>query len=197
MNHSISTLCGGHRIGARVQRTMDNTVMARILPIDFGLTERAIEEIRVRDERQAHLFARLLMGGCGGLWLLATVLIYAYSARRAPLLGLVMAPLLGGLGAAIGGLPIAILSAIVSWLAYPKHPLAGALERYEAATAGIRVCDVCRLACGDSTPKEGVAYCGRCGAWICPDCRRRYDLRAIAALKRGRAGAAPERAAGD
>ena len=80
-----------------------------------------------------------------------------------------MAPLLGGLGAVIGGLPIAILGAVVSWLAYPRHPQAGALERYEAATAGIRVCDVCRLARGDGTPKEGVAYCGRCGAWICPD----------------------------
>jgi hypothetical protein len=171
--------------------------MPHVLPGDFGLTERAIEEIRARDERQAHLFVRLLLGSCGVLWLVLTALVYTYSARRAPLPGLVMAPLLGGLGAVIGGLPIAILSAIVSWLAYPTHPLAGALERYEAATAGIRVCDVCRLACGDSTPKEGVVYCGRCGAWICPECRRRYDLRAIAALKRGRAGAAPGPAIGD
>jgi hypothetical protein len=176
---------------------MDNTVMVRILPGDFGLTETAIEEIRARDERQALLFARFLLAGCGALWLLLTVLIYTYSARREPLLGLVMAPLLGGLGAVIGGLPIAILGAIVSWLAYPAHPLAGALERYEAATAGIRVCDVCRLARGDSTPKEGVVYCGRCGAWICPACRRRYDLRAIAALKRGGAEAAPGHAARD
>ena len=165
--------------------------MPRILPGDFGLTERAIEEIRARDEGQATLFVRVLLGGCGALWLAFTVFIYAHSARRAPLLGLLVAPLLGGLGAVIGGLPIAIFGAVVSWLAYPKHPQAGALERYEAATASIRVCDVCRLASGDSTPKEGVTYCGRCGAWICPECRRRYDLRAIAALKRGRAGAAP------
>jgi hypothetical protein len=161
--------------------------MAGIPPSEFGLTEAAIEEIRARDESQARLFARLLMGGCGALWLLFSVLIYAHSARRAPLLGLVMAPLLGGLGAAIGGLPIAVVGGIVSWLAYPRHPLTGALERYEAATAGIRVCDVCLLAGGDDTPKEGVAYCGRCGAWICPACRRRYDRRAIAALKRARA----------
>jgi hypothetical protein len=163
--------------------------MSRALPGEFGLTEGAIEEIRARDERQAALFVRFVLGGCGALWLAFTVLIYAYSARRAPLLGLVMAPLLGGLGAVIGGFPVAILGGIVSWLVYPKHPQAGALERYEAATAGIRVCDVCRLAGGDSTPKEGVVYCGRCGAWICPECRRRYDLRAIAALKRRRAGA--------
>jgi len=162
--------------------------MSSILPSDFGLTERAIEEIRARDERQAHLFVRFLLGGCGALWLAFAVLIYARSARTAPLLGLVMAPLLGALGAVIGGLPVAILGGLVSWLAYPKHPQAGALERYEAATAGIRVCDVCRLAQGDSTLKEGVTYCGRCGAWLCPACRRRYDLRAIAALKRVRTG---------
>jgi hypothetical protein len=177
--------------------TLDNTAMPSVLPGDFGLTQGVIEEIRARDEGQANLFVRLLLGGCGALWLAFTVFIYVHSARRAPLLGLLMAPLLGGLGAVIGGLPIAILGAIVSWLAYPKHPQAGALERYEAATAGIRICDVCRLAGGDSTPKEGVTYCGRCGAWICPECRRRYDLRAIAALKRGRAGAAPGHAARD
>lgn len=157
------------------------------LPADFGLTEKTIDEIRARDERQARLFARLLMGGCGALWLALTALVYGYAVRRAPLLGLVMAPLLGGLGAVIGGLPIAILGGIVSWLRYPPHPKAAALERYEAATAGIRPCDVCRLAQGDTTPREGVTYCGRCGAWICPACRGRYDLRAIAALKRGRA----------
>ena len=161
--------------------------MPQVAPSDFGLTEKAIEEIRARDERQARLFARFLMGGCGALWLVFSALIYAHSARRAPLLGLVMAPLLGGLGAAIGGLPIAVLAGVVSWMAYPKHPLAAALESYEAATAGIRACDVCLLALGDGTPKEGVAYCGRCGAFLCPDCRRRYDLRAIAALKRARA----------
>ena len=193
MGWSIGSVVAGWPRGG----TMDNTVMVRVLPSDFGLTERAIEEIRARDERQARLFGRFLLAGCGALWLLLTVLIYTYSARREPLLGLVMAPLLGGLGAAIGSLPMAILGAVVSWLAYPSHPLAGALERYEAATAGIRVCDVCRLASGDSTPKEGVIYCGRCGAWICPACRRRYDLRAIAALRRGRAGAAPEHAARD
>jgi hypothetical protein len=174
--------------------TVDNTAVPHVVPSDYGLTEEAIEEIRARDQRQARLFARLLMVGCGALWLAFSALIYAHSARRAPLLGLVMAPLLGGLGAAIGGLPVAILGGIVSWIAYPKHPLAGALEIYEAATAGIRVCDVCLLALGDDTPKEGVSYCGRCGAWMCPDCRKRYDLRAIAALRRARArgaGAGP------
>jgi len=161
--------------------------MPEILPGEYGLTESTIQEIRARDERQAALFVRFVLGGFGALWLTFTVLIYSYSARRAPLLGLVMAPLLAGLGAVIAGLPIAMLSGLFSWLVYPPHPMSAALARYEAATAGIRPCDVCRLTLGDSTPKEGVSYCGRCGAWICPDCRRRYDLRAIAALKRARA----------
>jgi len=169
--------------------------MPQVLPGEYGLTESTIREIRARDERQAALFVRFVLGGCGALWLAFTVLIYGYSARRAPLLGLVMAPLFAGLGAVIAGLPVAMLGGLVSWLVYPPHPMAAALERYEAATTGIRTCDVCRLSRGDATPKEGVSYCGRCGAWLCPECRRRYDLRAIAALRRGTAGAPGARAA--
>jgi hypothetical protein len=165
-----------------------------IEPRDFGLTERTIDEVHARESRQARLFARLLFGGCSLLGVVLTALIYAYSAGRDPLLGLLVAPLLGLAGAVIGGLPIAVASAVVSWLVFPTHPQARALERYEAARAGIRVCEVCVLARGDDVPKEGVAYCSRCGAWICPECRSRYDLRAIAALKRhgrgGRAGGA-------
>jgi hypothetical protein len=161
--------------------------MPRVNPGEFGLTEAAIEEIRARDQKQADLFIRVVAGSLAALWLAFTVLIYVHSARRAPLFGLVTAPVLAGLGAVIAGLPIALLGGLVSWIVYPPHPKSAALERYEAATAGIRICDVCVLALGDDTPKEGVAYCGRCRAWICPDCRRRYDLRAIAALKRARA----------
>jgi len=157
--------------------------MCGVRPADFGLTESTIEEIRARDEKQARLFVALTRDGCVLLWVVLTVLVYAGSAHRSPLLGLVMAPVLGGLGAVIGGLPIAVVSGVVSWLRHPRHPKAAALERHEAAPAGIRPCDVCRLAQGDSTPREGVTYCGRCGAWICPACRRRYDLRAIAAFK--------------
>ena len=160
--------------------------MSGVRPADFGLTESTIDEIRARDQGQARLFARVLTGGCGVLWLVLTALIYGYAVRRAPFLGLVMAPVLGGIGAVIGAPPIVILGALVSWLVYPRHPKARALERYEAAAARFRPCDVCRLALGDSTPREGVTYCGRCEAWICPACRRRYDRRAIAALKRGR-----------
>ena len=171
--------------------------MPQILPGEYGLTERTIEEIRARDRKQAELFVRFVLGGCGAIWLVFTVLIYAHSAGRATLVGLVMAPLLAGLGAVIAGLPVSMIGGLVSWLVYPPHAMSAALERYEAATAGIRTCDVCRLAHGDSTPKEAVSYCGRCDAWICPECRRRYDLRAIAALKRGTAGAPRAGAARD
>ena len=159
--------------------------MAGVRPEEFGLNESLIEEIRARDQKQAQLFVDLLVRGVGVVFLLLAALIYARSFGRAPWSGLVIAPLLGAFGAAIAGLPIAILSALVSWFLYPRHPMSRVLERYEAATAGVRVCDVCRLARGDETPKQGVAYCGRCGAYLCPDCRERYDLRAIAALKRG------------
>jgi len=169
--------------------------MPEILPGAYGLTERTIREIRARDRRQADLFVRIVTGSLGTLWLTFTVLIYVHAARRAPLLGLVMAPLLAGLGAVIAGLPVAMVGGLLSWLAYPPHPMSAALERYEAATVGIRTCNVCRLARGDSTPKSGVSFCGRCDAWICPECRRRYDRRAIAALKRGAAGTLPQSAA--
>jgi hypothetical protein len=165
--------------------------MPEIPPTEYGLTEGTIREIRARDRRQADLFVRVVVGSLGTLWLAFTVLIYVHAAPHAPLLGLVMAPLLAGLGAVIAGLPIAMVGGLLSWLAYPPHPMSAALERYEAATVGIRTCDVCRLARGDATPKSGVAYCGRCDAWICPECRRRYDRRAIAALKRGSAGTVP------
>lgn len=185
---------GGWRL-ANAPDISDNRRMPRPEPGDFGLTETTIEEIRARDQKQTRLFVDVLLRGCAVVWLVLTVLVYASSARRSPLLGLLVAPLLGGLGAVISGLPMAILSGAVAWLAYPRHPKASALERYEAATVGIHVCDVCRLAQGDSTPREGVIYCGRCGAWVCPACRNRYDLRAIAALKRaaerGTGGAGP------
>ena len=166
--------------------------MARARPEDFGLSEGLIEEIRARDRKQAQLFVDLLVRGMAAAFLLLAVVIYVRSFGRAPLTGLVIAPLLGALGAVIAGLPIAVVSALFSWFLYPRHPMSRALERYQAATAGIRVCDVCRLARGDATPKEGVTYCGHCGAHICPDCRQRYDLRAIAALRRGQGpGGAP------
>jgi len=154
-------------------------------PEDFGLSDELIDEIRARDHKQAQLFVELLVRGVAVVFVLLAVLVYTRSFARAPLTGLVIAPLLAAFGAAIAGLPIAVLSGLFSWFLYPRHPMSPTLERYEAATVGIRVCDVCRLARGDETPKQAVSYCGRCGAYLCPDCRQRYDLRAIAALKRG------------
>lgn len=43
-------------------------------------------------------------------------------------------------------------------------------------------CDVCVLVKGEHTPKR-VSFCGLCGAWLCEECQKRYDLRAIAMIK--------------
>ena len=59
-----------------------------------------------------------------------------------------------------------------------------AAETYDEARGHVRTCDVCVLALGDAGPKADVYFCPSCDAWICEACRRRYDLRAIAALKR-------------
>lgn len=45
------------------------------------------------------------------------------------------------------------------------------------------VCDVCFLLDGDDSWKP-VKYCSLCDSFLCDDCRGRYDLRAIAAVKR-------------
>jgi hypothetical protein len=151
---------------------------------DYGLTEDLVAEIHAREQRQFEVFVRLSGWGCGMVWLALTIVVYARSARSSPLLGLAVAPFLGVLGAAVAALPITLVSGVLSLVACPRHPQAKALERYEAAAAETRPCDVCVLARGDHSPKRHVAYCGVCSAWLCADCRQRYDLRAIAALKR-------------
>lgn len=45
-----------------------------------------------------------------------------------------------------------------------------------------RECDVCVLLHGDRGLKM-VTYCGLCESWLCRRCQKRYDLRAIAAIK--------------
>src|SRR5512137_51779 len=105
------TLTAAPRAGAR-----ENALVPPPQPGDFGLTPAVIDEIRRRGEKQARLFFDLVRWSCGLLWLVLTVSVYAGSAQKAPLLALVMAPLLGGMGAVIAGLPLAIASAVVSWL---------------------------------------------------------------------------------
>jgi len=161
------------------------------------LPDAVIEEIRARDQRQLELFLKLTGGGALVLWVFLSFFVYSHSFGRSPVLGLFVAPLLAVLGAVIGGLPIAFACGIAVLVLYPRHPEAGALERYEAAHSRTRPCDVCVLVRGDHAPRSGVAYCARCDAWLCPDCRGRYDLRAIAALRASRApGGAPARDSG-
>jgi hypothetical protein len=154
---------------------------------EYGLSDEIVDEIRAREKRQFELFLRLTGTGAAVLWMIFTVFVYSHSFGRSPLLGLVAAPLLALVGATVGALPTAIVCGLGVLLLYPRHPKAGDLERYEADTSPVRECDVCVLARGDHRPREGVSYCARCDAWLCPDCRVRYDLRAIAAL-RARAG---------
>jgi hypothetical protein len=150
---------------------------------EYGLSETIVDEIRAREQRQFELFLKMTGACTGVLWLLFTVFVYSHSFRQAPLLGLAAAPLLALVGAVVGALPIAIASALGLLLLYPRHPKTKALQQYEADTTPVRQCDVCILARGDLRLREGVAYCARCDAWICPECRARYDLRAIAALR--------------
>jgi hypothetical protein len=150
---------------------------------EYGLSETIVDEIRAREQRQFELFVKIT-GACSGvLWLVFTVFVYSHSFRQAPLLGLAAAPVLALVGAVVGALPIAIGCGLGVLLLYPRHPKAGALQRYEAETTPMRQCDVCVLARGDRRVREGVSYCARCDAWLCSDCRVRYDLRAIAALR--------------
>jgi hypothetical protein len=139
---------------------------------DHGLSEAIVEEVRAHERRQFELFVRVTGGGVAVVWVVLTFLAYSRSFERTPLLGLVASPLLALLGAAIAALPLAIICGAGVLLLYPRHPRARALEQYGAA-----------IARGDSDVKEGVAYCARCNAWLCPACRSRYDLRAIAALR--------------
>jgi hypothetical protein len=148
-----------------------------------GLSPELVDEIRARDRRQFELFVRITLGGAALLWVVLGLLVYSRSFAQAPLLGLAVAPILAGLGAVIGALPIALVAGAAILVFYPRHPKAAALDRYEAAHARTRPCDVCILVRGDRRPRDDVAYCARCDAWLCPDCRGRYDLRAIAALR--------------
>jgi hypothetical protein len=157
--------------------------MAASRPEEYGLSETIVDEIRAREQRQFELFVKMTGAGSGVAWLLFTVFLYSHSFRQAPLLGLAAAPLLALAGAVVSALPIAIACGLGVLLLYRRHPKARALERYEADTTPVRQCEVCVLARGDLRLREGVVFCARCDAWICPECRVRYDLRAIAALR--------------
>lgn len=150
---------------------------------EYGLSETIVDHIRARERRQFELFVKVTGALSGVLWLLLTAWVYSHSFRQAPLLGLAAAPLLALVGAVVGALPLALVCGLGVLLLHRRHPKAGALERYEADVRDVRECDVCVLARGDHRVKDNVAYCARCDAWLCPDCRHRYDLRAIAALR--------------
>jgi len=150
---------------------------------DHGLSKAIVEEVRAHERRQFELFVRVTGGAVAVVWVILTILVYSRSFERTPILGLVASFLLALLGAVIAAFPLAIVCGAGVLLLCPRHPRAKAVEHYETATAQVRTCDVCVLARRDDGVKEDVSYCARCNAWLCPACRGRYDLRAIAALR--------------
>lgn len=133
----------------------------------------------------------MLAWGSAIIWACWSAGLYLFWLRRGGLGAAALAAALGLLAAAFAALPLSLLAAIASWALAPPHSRARDLERYDAARSHVRPCDVCRLTLGDGRPKAGVSFCPKCEAWVCEGCRRRYDLRALAALKRRVGGPTP------
>lgn len=158
--------------------------MTNALLGQYGLSQELVDEIRAFEARRSRVFRLLMLASCLGIALaLAAGFLSGFAGRFSspgPLAGLLFA---AG-GTALLALPVALVNTAIAWLAAPRHPKAADLDRYLAARADSNVCDVCVLVKGDYGPKPGVAFCGPCAAWICDDCRGRYDLRALAAARR-------------
>jgi hypothetical protein len=152
-------------------------------PRDVGLDADLVREIRSRDATRRKVFARAMASGFGVIWVCWSIGLYVLWLRGGGAAHLALAILLGLIAAALGSIPLSMLTAIASTILLPRHARSGDLDRYDAAVGNVRPCDVCVLAMGDHAPKPRVSFCPRCDAWVCESCRRRYDLRAIAALK--------------
>ena len=128
---------------------------------EYGLSEAVVDEIRARDQRQLELFLKLTGGSAAVLWLFLTVSVYARSFGSAPVLGLLVAPLLALLGAVIGALPIALVCGVGVLVLCPRHPMAGTLERHQAAHSRTRPC-------GRVHPRPGRPRPAAGGRLLCP-----------------------------
>jgi len=185
---SSARASSGADVRSAVERAADHMPEPPAPPLGegHGLPDAVVAEIERRDQRQFELFVRVTGGGALVLWIVLTVYVYAHAFHSAPLLGLVASPVLAVVGTVIGTLPIAVLCGAGVLLLYPAHPQARELEEYRLAHPTTGVCDVCVLVRDDHRPRPGVVYCSRCDAWLCDECRGRYDRRAIAALKAAR-----------
>lgn len=151
---------------------------------EFGLDEAVAEEVRRRDRARRRAFSLILAWGFVTIWACWSVALYLLWLGRGGLGRIALAALLGLVAAGLAALPLSILTALATAVLRPRHARAADLDRYEKQVGNVRPCDVCVLAMGDRSEKPRVTFCPRCDAWVCESCRERYDLRAIAALKR-------------
>jgi hypothetical protein len=158
---------------------------------DFGLDEALAESIRGQDARRRRAFTAIMAWGSLVIWVCWSAALYFLWLKTGPLARLALALLLGLIPAGLAAVPLSVVATIASSLFWPRHAKAADLDRYDEARGHVRSCDVCILALGDAGPKADVYFCPSCDAWICEACRRRYDLRAIAALKRRVLGGRP------
>jgi hypothetical protein len=151
---------------------------------DFGLDEALVAAIREQELRRRRAFTQILAWGSLAIWICWSALLHLLWLKTGGLARLALALALGLIPALFAALPLSVVAAIACSVFWPRHRQAVQLDRYEEACGHVRPCDVCILALQDASPKADVHYCPPCEAWICESCRRRYDLRAIAALKR-------------
>lgn len=151
---------------------------------EFGLDEAVAEEVRRRDRARRRAFTLVMAWGFLAIWACWSAALYLFWLRTGGLGRIALAALLGLVAAGFAALPLSIVAALATAVLRPRHARAADLDRYEKEVGNVRQCDVCVLAMGDRSEKPRVAFCPRCDAWVCEGCRERYDLRAIAALKR-------------
>jgi hypothetical protein len=151
---------------------------------EFGLDDAIATEIRRREAGRRRWFTLVMTWGFVTIWACWSVALHLFWLGTGSLGRIALAALLGFLAALGAALPLSIVTALVTAVFWPRHPRAADLDRYEKAVGNVRPCDVCVLAMGDHSEKPRVSFCPRCDAWVCEECRGRYDLRAIAALKR-------------
>jgi hypothetical protein len=151
---------------------------------EFGLDEAIAEEIRHREAGRRRWFTLVMTWGFVTIWACWSMAAYLFWLTAGSLGRFALAALLGLLAALGAALPLSIVGALVTAVFRPRHARAADLDRYLKTVGNVRPCDVCVLAMGDHSEKPRVSFCPRCDAWVCEACHTRYDLRAIAALKR-------------
>jgi len=151
---------------------------------DFELDEALVDAIREQEARRRRAFTQITVWGSLTIWICWSTLLYLLWLKTDSPARLALSLALGLIPAVFALVPLSVLATFACSLFWPRHRQAAQLDRYDEARGHVRPCDVCIMALQDRSPKADVHFCPRCDAWICEACRHRYDLRAIAALKR-------------